>query len=271
MSRSRAAGAGSPGRLTAVFSEGARAGRRAFIPYLTHGYPTPADTPRLLERLAETGADVIELGVPFSDPLADGPTIQRASWEALGQGVTLEGSLRLIAEMADALPPIVLFSYLNPILGMGLDRFCESASAAGVAGILVTDLPVGADPEREGRLAAAGPEFIRLAAPTTSQARLEEIARRASGFLYYISRTGVTGSRPSLAGGLAEEVARLRRRVRLPVAVGFGISTPGQAREVAGVADGVVVGSALIEALERGESGFVELATSLAEAVHEVG
>jgi len=251
------------------FSEWRREGRAAFIPYLTFGYPSPDLTPRLLRRLAEAGADVIELGVPFSDPLADGPTIQRASWEALGHGVTLADALELVAEMADELPPVVLFSYLNPILHMGLEAFTERAAEAGVAGVLVTDLPVGTDRPMEERLAGAGPDLIRLVAPTTPEARLDAITETASGFLYYISRTGVTGEREELEADLEGAVDRLRRRVRLPVAVGFGISRPAHARAVAGVADGVVVGSALISALGRDEEEFVELAAALAEATHQ--
>lgn len=256
------------GSLERRFGELGREGRAAFVPYLTHGYPSPADTPRLLERLASAGADVIELGVPFSDPLADGPTIQAASWRALEQGVTLDATLRLLAELAADLPPLVLFSYLNPILRMGVDRFAERAASAGAAGVLVTDLPVGADPGLEARLASAGPDLIRLVAPTTDDRRLEGIAHSASGFLYYISRTGVTGERTELADGLEEAVAALRRRVRLPVAVGFGVSRPDQARTVARAADGVVVGSALISALGRGEEAFARLAAELAAAVH---
>ncbi len=257
-------------RLERSFAAWREEGRRAFIPYLTHGYPSPADTPRLLERLAGAGADVIELGVPFSDPLADGPTIQAASWRALEQGVSLDGTLELVGEMGGDLPPVVLFSYLNPVLRMGVERFTERAAAAGVAGVLITDLPVGTDPELEDRLAGAGPDLIRLVAPTTPEERLAAISGTASGFLYYISRTGVTGERDELAAGLDEAVRRLRDRVELPVAVGFGVSRPEHARAVARAADGVVVGSALISALGRDEEAFVRLASELAEAVHGV-
>lgn len=263
---SPAAGAGA---LTRRFAELREADRAAFVPFLTHGFPSPADTPRLLRRLAEAGADVIELGVPFSDPLADGPTIQRASERALEQGVTLDGVLDVVGELSAELPPIVLFSYLNPILHAGVDRFVDRAAEAGAAGLLVTDLPVGADPSLEARLAGGGPDLIRLVAPTTGAGRLEGIAGTASGFLYYVSRTGVTGERSELAAGLEEAVAELRRRVRLPVAVGFGVSEPEQARTVARVADGVVVGSALISALERSEASFGELADALAAAVRD--
>lgn len=245
-------------------------GRRAFIPFLTCGYPDPEDTPRLLRRLADAGADVIELGVPFSDPLADGPTIQAASWRALECGVSLASTLRLVRELSADLPPIVLFSYLNPFLRFGIERALEAAAEAGAAGLLVTDLPVGSYPELERRLAGSPLDLIPLAAPTTPPERLERIVDHASGFLYYISRLGVTGARERLEAGLRSRVEELRRRVRLPVSVGFGISRSEHARAVAEVADGVVVGSALIAALGESEAAFAGLADELAEAVHAV-
>lgn len=244
------------------------ADRTAFIPFLSSGYPSPDDTPRLLKSLATAGADIIELGVPFSDPLADGPTIQAASWKALEQGVSVDTVLSQLGEVAAELPPVVIFSYLNPILRMGVERFLERAERAGATGLLVTDLPVGSHPELETRLAAGALDLIPLAAPTTTEARLETILGHASGFLYYISRLGVTGARATLDRALTEKVTQLRAMVQLPVAVGFGISTPEQAAEVAGIADGVVVGSALIAALGESESAFDELATELAKAVH---
>ncbi len=250
-------------RIEASFED-----RTAFIPFLSSGYPRSEDTPRLLMTLAESGADLIELGVPFSDPLADGPTIQAASWRALEQGVTVESVLDQLAEISGDLPPVVIFSYLNPILRMGVERFLERADAAGAAGLLVTDLPVGSHPELEHRLAAGTLDLIPLAAPTTPRERLETILGRASGFLYYISRLGVTGAREALDAALADKVRELRAVVRLPVAVGFGISTPQQASAVARMADGVVVGSALIAALGDSESAFEELVEGLAGAVH---
>ena len=256
--------AGTRTRIEDAFGE-----RTAFIPFLSSGFPRPADTPRLLERLAADGADIIELGIPFSDPLADGPTIQAASWRALEEGVTVESALDQLAEMSADLPPVVVFSYLNPILRMGVERFLARAEAAGAAGLLVTDLPVGSHPALERRLAAGALDLIPLAAPTTPGARLEAILGHASGFLYYISRLGVTGARKALDASLEDQVRGLRKMVRLPVAVGFGISTPEQAAAVAGMADGVVVGSALIAALGCGEGAFGELSAALAEAVHK--
>ncbi len=256
------------GRIEAAFEQAGTRGRKAFIPFLSSGFPSPADTPRLLHALADTGADIIELGVPFSDPLADGPTIQRASWHALEQGVTLDGTLRLVGEVSGDLPPIVIFSYLNPVLRMGVERFLSRAEEAGAAGLLITDLPVGTHPDLERRLAGSRLDLIPLVAPTTPRERLETIVGHASGFLYYISRLGVTGARASLDEALRPKVEELRAAVELPVAVGFGISTPEQAAAVAEVADGVVVGSALIAALESGEEEFAELAYTLADAVH---
>ncbi len=247
------------------------AGRTAFIPFLSSGFPRPADTPRLLERLAASGADIIELGIPFSDPLADGPAIQAASWRALEQGVTVESTLGQLSRIADSLPPVIIFSYLNPILRMGVGRFLERAEAAGAAGLLVTDLPAGSCPGLERDLAAGSLDLIPLAAPTTPRARLQAIAGQASGFLYYISRLGTTGPRTEIDAGLATHLSEIRADVQLPVAVGFGIATPRQAAAAAGVADGVVVGSALIAALDESEAAFGELADALAEAVRQGG
>jgi tryptophan synthase alpha chain len=223
------------------------------IPYITAGYPDREATARILDVLVEGGADVIELGVAFSDPVADGPTIQRSSQRALEQGATLTWTLDVLAAFRRQHDvPVVLFSYLNPILRFGIDAFLDAARSAGADGVLITDLPVGADPALEDRLERAPIALVRLIAPTTPAARAREIARHAQGFLYYIARTGVTGATAQLRGALAAEVAALRAETDVPVAVGFGISTPAQAAEVARVADGVVVGSALIDALDRG-------------------
>lgn len=228
-------------------------GRAALIVYITAGHPSPAVTPEVLDMLADAGADIIEIGVPFSDPLADGPTIQRSSYEAIAQGVDLRWTLNTLADFRSRRStPVVLFSYLNPIFRYGVDRFLRDAAAAGAQGLLVTDLPTGADRELEATLADSPLDLIRLIAPTTAPGRVREIGENARGFLYYISRTGVTGAREALAANLAEEVGRIRAAAPLPVAVGFGISTPEQAGYVAGLADGIVVGSALVEALARG-------------------
>ncbi len=243
----------SSSRIARRFAERSAAGRTTLIPYVTAGFPEMATTGPLLRALDDAGADIIELGIPFSDPLADGPTIQASSFRALENGVTVEGVLEMVREFrTDRETPIVLFTYLNPVFHYGLERFCADATAAGADGILLTDLPAGCDPELEGTLERAGLDLIRLLAPTTAPERVARVAEGGRGFLYYISRAGVTGAQQALRAELADEVDRLRERVGLPVAVGFGISSPDQAREVAGVADGVVVGSALIQRLDAG-------------------
>lgn len=224
---------------------------------------------RLLRELPGAGADVIEVGVPFSDPLADGPVIQGSSQRALDQGMTLDGTLALVAEARPAVP-VVLFSYLNPLLAAGttvLDR----AAAAGVQGVLVTDLPVGADPAREAWLGGGPLEFVRLVAPTTPRARMAEIARHGRGFVYLISRLGVTGMQEQVAADLPRTVAELRSVCTLPICVGFGISSPAQAKEVGALADGIVVGSALVRAAETGVDEALALVRSLRAALDEVG
>jgi len=239
--------------ISEAFALRADRGQAALVPYVTAGHPDSRTTVDLLSALARAGADVLELGVPFSDPLADGPTIQRSSFRSLASGTTVHSVLEdLAAFRSQAGTPVVLFTYLNPVLRYGVDRFLSDARAAGAQGLLITDLPTGADPTLEERIRASGLELVRLLAPTTPPARVPLVATSGSGFLYYISRTGVTGARETLRDGLAEEVSRLREIARLPVAVGFGISTPEQARAVSAVADGVVVGSALIQRLDEG-------------------
>jgi tryptophan synthase alpha chain len=236
--------------LAGAFAAARGEHRAALIPYITAGHPRPADTAAILTGLADDGADVIELGVPFSDPLADGPTIQRSSFEAIEQGVDLRWTLDALADFrAVRQTPVVLFTYLNPLLRHGMERFLADAADAGAQGVLLTDLPVGADPALEARIDASPLDLIRLVAPTTRPERVRVIAAAARGFLYYVSRTGVTGARQELAEGLAAEVEEVRAATSVPVAVGFGISTPEQAATVARVADGVVVGSALVETL----------------------
>jgi tryptophan synthase alpha chain len=243
------------------------------IPYLTAGYPDRSTSLELMQALAHAGGDVLELGIPFSDPLADGPTIQRSSFRALEGGMTVKGTLELLHDFRDTDDsPVVLFSYLNPILRYGLDRFLRDALAAGAQGLLLTDLPTGCDPELEGRLVESELDLIRLIAPTTPLERVAEVAEGGEGFLYYISRTGVTGAREELRDELTREVEAIRDRVSLPIAVGFGISSPTQAALVAGVAEGIVVGSALIDALDQGGvSGSAAFLQSLREAVDRRG
>jgi tryptophan synthase alpha chain len=247
------AGAAQTDPLAAHFAGLRARGRCALITYVTAGFPTPTDTADVLAALADGGADLIELGVPFSDPVADGPTIQRASQRALEHGVGLRWTLdALRAFHATSAVPVVLFSYLNPIMSYGVDRFVADAVDAGAAGVLLTDLPAGADPLLERKLLDSPLAFVRLVAPTTPPERLAVIAAQAQGFIYYVGRMGVTGAQAELRRETLSEVVALRGAVPLPVAVGFGVSTPAQAAELARAADGVVVGSAIIDALERG-------------------
>ena len=240
-------------------------GRRTLVCYVTAGHPTPDASVALVRAVAAAGADVIELGVPFSDPLADGPVIQASSHRALEQGMTFDGALAL-ARRAAVDVPLVLFSYLNPILAAGPDALTRAADA-GVHGLLVTDLPVGADPAREAAFGAGPLAFVRLVAPTTPTARMAEIATHGRGFVYCISRTGVTGMRADVPADLPDTVARLRSATALPIAVGFGIATPAQARAVGALADGVVVGSAIVRAAEESVDAAAALVAGLRKAL----
>lgn len=214
------------------------------------------------------GADFVEVGVPFSDPLADGPTIQRASQVALEGGMTVTGTLELIAAARLAVP-VVLFSYLNPLLAYELPALVRDAAAAGVAGVLVTDLPAGEDPAAEAAIREGGLDVIRLVAPTTTEERLRRALRDADGFVYLIARLGVTGAPTTVTGALEETVSRVRRATRLPVAVGFGMAGAEQARAVARYADGIVVGSALVERLGSGLAAAEALVRELRAALRD--
>jgi tryptophan synthase alpha chain len=239
--------------------------RKALVCYVTAGHPDLLSSLETLRALEEGGADIVELGVPFSDPIADGPIIQASSQRALEQGMDYAGVLDLV-EKAGLSVPIVLFSYLNPVLAAGPDALTR-AGDAGADGILITDIPVGADPEREAWLGNSPLAFIRLVAPTTPRERMAEIARHGSGFVYLISRLGVTGLQERTASSLPDSIARLRSATTLPICVGFGISTPEQARSVAALADGVVLGSAVVRAAEEGPEAVLKLTRSLREAL----
>jgi tryptophan synthase alpha chain len=254
--------------LSARFASLASARRRALVVYITAGHPDPARTIELMRAAEESGTDVLEVGVPFSDPMADGPVIQESSRIALEHDVTFDRTLEMIAE-ARLTIPVVLFSYLNPVLAAGDDAL-DRAAAAGAHGLLLTDLPVGADPALEQRIAAGPLAFVRLVAPTTPTERMAEIARHGSGFVYLISRLGVTGARDDLPPELEQTVQRLRQAARLPICVGFGISTPGQARAIAAIADGVVVGSAVVRAAGQGIEQATALITSLRDGIDQV-
>ena len=237
--------------ISETFARCRAEGRAAFVPFLVAGDPDLDTTGRLLVALARAGADAIEIGVPFSDPIADGPVIQAAGQRALAAGATLERILATIARVRGRLGvPLVLFSYANPILVHGAARFAEQAAASGVDGVLIVDLPPEeAAVEVSPALAEQGLDRILLLAPTSGPERIDLVAKAGSGFVYYVSRTGVTGEREALADELPRQLRAVRRRLRLPVVVGFGISTPAQVAAVAPLADGVVVGSALVRLL----------------------
>ena len=242
-------------------------GRRALVVYVTAGYPDPPTSLVLLRALEQSGADVVEVGVPFSDPMADGPVIQASSQRALEHGVTFDRVLELISRASLGVP-VVLFSYLNPVLAAGTDAL-ERASRAGAHGVLITDLPVGSDPALEERFAAGPLAFVRLVAPTTPTERMAHIVRHGSGFVYLISRLGVTGARDELPPELPATIARLRQATGggLPICVGFGVSTPAQAASVARLADGVVVGSAIVRAAGESVGKAAALTTQLRDAI----
>ncbi|MFQ5817329.1 MAG: tryptophan synthase subunit alpha [Terriglobia bacterium] len=259
-------GARPAGRLGARFAALRQRGELTLVAYVTVGDPTLTFTEKLVLRLAEAGADVIELGVPFSDPIADGPVIQRASERALRRGTTLTEVLALAARLRSQNEvPLVLFSYYNPVLQLGRERFAAEVAAAGVDAVLITDLT----PEEAGDYLAVvwrrKLATVFLAAPTSSPARLKRIAEVSRGFVYVIARRGVTGARADVPEDLPGLVGRLRRYTKLPLAVGFGISQPEQVRALARLADGVVVGSALVECCER--HGHSEEALAAAAAL----
>jgi tryptophan synthase alpha chain len=226
-------------------------GRAGLVTYLTAGDPDPDTSARLFSGLAAAGADLIEIGMPFSDPMADGLVIQEAGQRALKQGMTLRRTLALVRELrrGNDATPIVLMGYYNPIYRYGADAFARDAVSAGVDGVIVVDLPPEEDAELTGPARAAGLDFVRLATPTSNDRRLPRIVERASGFVYYVAIAGITGTRSADAVSVAAAVTRLRRFTELPIAVGFGIRTPEQAAAVARAADAAVVGSSLVQRL----------------------
>jgi tryptophan synthase alpha chain len=240
-------------RIEARFAALKREGRAALVTFLTAGDPDPATSLEILHALPQAGADVIELGMPFTDPMADGPAIQASSLRALGAGQDMQKTLAMVTEFraGDALTPIVLMGYYNPIYVYGVARFLLDAKAAGVDGLIVVDLPPEEDEELCLPALAAGLNFIRLATPTTDDKRLPAVLANTSGFVYYVSITGITGMAAPDTGKVSAAVSRIKRHTALPVAVGFGVRTAAQARAIAEVADGVVVGSALVDALRQ--------------------
>ena len=247
------------GRIGKKFEELRAKKEKALIVYATAGDPSIAATRELALSLEKSGADILEIGVPFSDPTADGPVIQEAAQRSLKTGTTLAGVLQLIAEVRKISQiPIVLFGYFNPIFAYGTEKFARDAARAGVDGVLVVDLPPEEAPELKKHTDAAGIDFISLIAPTTETRRAKKIAAAATGFLYYISITGVTGTAAPELGGIKADLKKIRKISSLPVAVGFGISQSEQARQIGRLADGIVVGSALVKLIAE-NGGRAEL------------
>jgi tryptophan synthase alpha chain len=244
------------GRLEQAFAHARKKKRAAFIPYITAGDPTPGRTVVLARALERAGADILELGVPFTDPIADGPTNQRAAERALAHGTTLPSVLGIVRELRfSSTIPVVLFSYFNPVHAYGLARFAVDAAAAGVDGVLFTDVPVDEADAAWEALKRVGIELVPLVAPTSTRERVKAVRKLAGSFVYFVARTGVTGARASLEEGLEDQVRMVRKLTRSRVAVGFGVSTPEQVSRISQFADGVVVGSALVQRI--GELGDI--------------
>ena len=259
-------------RIDATFERLKREGKKAFVSYVMAGDPDGETALEIVKGLPAAGVDIIELGLPFTDPMADGPTIQLAGQRALDSGATLASTLDLARAFRaeDDETPIVLMGYYNPIYNQGVEAFLVEAKSAGIDGLIVVDLPPEEDEELCIPAQAAGLNFIRLATPTTDARRLPTVLQNTSGFVYYVSITGITGAAEAQAGDVGPEVARLKAATDLPIVVGFGIKTPEAACEVASVADGAVVGSAIVERIGRGDSpqDVLEFVTSLAEGAH---
>ncbi|HRW16209.1 tryptophan synthase subunit alpha [Amaricoccus sp.] len=262
-------------RIDARFAALRAEGRKAFVSFVMAGDPDRDTSLAVIRGLPGAGVDLIELGMPFTDPMADGPAIQRAGQRALAGGQTMDRTLAMVRAFRedDQTTPIVLMGYYNPIYSRGVERFLQDAGAAGVDGLIIVDLPPEEDAELCLPAQAAGLNFIRLATPTTDERRLPKVLTNTSGFVYYVSITGITGAAEADAAAVAPEVARIKAATDLPVCVGFGVKTPQGARAIAGIADGAVVGSAIVERIGAGESPDAVLAfvRSLAEAAHAAG
>lgn len=235
-------------RIASVFTTG----RKVLIAYVTAGYPDIADTAKIATVLAENGCDIIELGIPFSDPLADGITVQRASYRALQRGVTPEACLKMAAEIRGEISqPLVFMTYYNPVYNYGLEAFCQSSVASGIDGLIIPDLPPDEGVELEQIAANHNLDLIYLLPPNSSDERITLVAEKSRGFIYLVSLTGVTGARDSLPMGLEEFVRRVRAKTKSPLCVGFGVSTPEHARRITAIADGVIVGSRILQLIEE--------------------
>ena len=267
-------------RIAACFAELRRTGRAAFVPFITAGDPDAETSFTILKQLPAAGADLIELGVPFSDPMADGPAVQASSMRALNAGMTVHGVLDLVRRFreTDASTPIVLMGYFNPIHAYGVERFARDAAASGVDGLITVDLPPEEDEDLRRAARSQGIDIIRLATPTTDDNRLATVLNGASGFLYYVSIAGVTGTKSYTEADVHAAVLRVKRHSKMPCAVGFGIKTSEQAHAVAGFADGVVVGSAIVNRIAEGANqrrptpdiveNVIGFCRALADSVH---
>jgi tryptophan synthase alpha chain len=254
-------------RLDAAFARLRGAGERALVAYFTAGDPSLELTSRLVREAERQGADVVELGVPFSDPLADGPVVQRAGMRALAAGTSLVRVLETVAELRrDVDVPIALLTYYNPVLTFGLEAFAGAAAKAGVDGVIVADLPVEEAEPLSAHAMAAGVDLVQLVAPTSTVSRMRRIARQSRGFIYLVSLTGVTGARRDLPPELAAQIRALRRVTTKPVCVGFGIGTPDQVAMVGELADGVIVGSAIVRCVEE-HAGSPALVTEVGKFI----
>ena len=239
-------------RIASIF---ARASHTALIPYITVGYPTVETTLKVVPLFASSGCDIIELGIPFSDPLADGATIQRAAYESLRQGVTPKVCFEVAHELRRQVEiPLVFMTYYNPVLKFGLEQFCSKCAEVGIDGLIIPDLPPEEGEELEKSTKRHGLDLIYLLSPTSTEERISLVTSRSSGFIYLVSLTGVTGARAKLPEELEDFVARVRDRTETPLCVGFGVSTPEQARRIARVADGVIVGNRIIQLLDEDKS-----------------
>ncbi|MCF6444929.1 tryptophan synthase subunit alpha [Nereida sp. MMG025] len=259
-------------RIDAKFAELKAQNRKAFVSYVMAGDPDFDASLELVKGLPAAGVDIIELGLPFTDPMADGPAIQLAGQRALEGGMTLDRTLELATEFrkTDDTTPIVMMGYYNPIYSRGVDLFLTQAKAAGIDGLIIVDLPPEEDDELCIPAQAAGLNFIRLATPTTDVKRLPKVLQNTSGFVYYVSITGITGAAEAQGADVAPEVARMKQSTDLPIIVGFGVKTPEKSREIAGIADGTVVGSAIVQKIAEGKptDEILAFVKSLADGAH---
>ena len=259
-------------RIDDTFARLKTEGRKAFVAYVMAGDPDFETSKEIVRGLPGAGVDIIELGLPFTDPMADGATIQLAGQRALAQGMTLDRTLEIAHDLrqTDDTTPIVMMGYYNPIHSRGVPKFLEQAKAAGIDGLIVVDLPPEEDEELCIPAQKAGLNFIRLATPTTDDARLPKVLQNTSGFVYYVSITGITGAAEAQADAVAPEVARIKSQTDLPIIVGFGVKTPETAKNIAGIADGTVVGSAIVNQIAEGKpvSEILDFVRALADGAH---